>query len=85
MEEVRPISICNVTMKTITKVLANRLKEVLPRIISHSQSAFIGGRVITDNILVAHEVLHFIKGASKQKTGFMSMKLDMSKAYDRIE
>ncbi|CAM8968303.1 unnamed protein product [Rhodiola kirilowii] len=85
MEELRPISLCNVTMKTITKVLANRLKEVLPRIISHSQSAFIGGRVITDNILVAHEVLHFIKGASKQKTGFMSMKLDMSKAYDRIE
>ncbi|KAL9660376.1 hypothetical protein QQ045_025189 [Rhodiola kirilowii] len=72
-------------MKIITKVLANRLKEILPNIISHSQSAFIGGRLITDNILIAHEVSHYIKGARKQKTGFISVKLDMSKAYDRIE
>ncbi|CAM8896820.1 unnamed protein product [Rhodiola kirilowii] len=85
VEQLRPISLCNVVMKIVTKVLANRLKDILPHIISQSQSAFIGGRLITDNILIAHEVSHFIKGATKQKTGFMSVKLDMSKAYDRIE
>ncbi|CAM8999722.1 unnamed protein product [Rhodiola kirilowii] len=85
VEDLRPISLCKVVMKIITKVLANRLKEILPSIISQSQSAFIKGKLITDNILVSHEVSHFIKGAHKQKVGFMSIKLDMSKAYDRIE
>ncbi|CAM8901772.1 unnamed protein product [Rhodiola kirilowii] len=85
MEELRPISLCNVVMKIVTKVLANRLKELLPSVISQNQSAFVEGRLITDNILIAHEVLHFIKGAHKQKTGYVSIKLDMSKAYDRLE
>ncbi|KAL9670606.1 hypothetical protein QQ045_008160 [Rhodiola kirilowii] len=85
VEELRPISLCNVMMKIITKTLANRLKDILPTIISQNQSAFINGRLITDNILIAHEVSHSIKCKSGQKTGFVSLKLDMSKAYDRIE
>ncbi|CAM8920955.1 unnamed protein product [Rhodiola kirilowii] len=85
VEELRPISLCNVVMKIITKALANRLKEVLPAIISQSQSAFIRGRLITDNILIAHEISHCIMKKSNHKTGFISLKLDMSKAYDRIE
>lgn len=56
-----PISLCNVSMKIITKVMANRLCECLPLIISKSQSAFIKGRLITDNILVAHEASHCIR------------------------
>ncbi|KAL9675546.1 hypothetical protein QQ045_003748 [Rhodiola kirilowii] len=85
VEDLRPISLCKVVMKIITKVLANRLKEILPTIISQCQSAFIRGRLIMDNILIAHEVSHFIKRAHKRKIGYMSMKLDMSKDYDRIE
>ncbi|KAL9681439.1 hypothetical protein QQ045_013222 [Rhodiola kirilowii] len=85
VEDLRSISLCNVVMKLITKVLANRLKMVLPEIISHNQSAFIEGRLITDNILIAHEISHCMKAKNRQKTGFMSLKLDMSKAYDRIE
>ncbi|KAL9689163.1 hypothetical protein QQ045_033596 [Rhodiola kirilowii] len=85
VEDLRPISLCNVIMKLVTKVLANRLKEVLPVIISQTQSAFIPGRLITDNILLAHEISHYIKGVSSQKSCYMSLKLDMSKAYDRIE
>jgi len=57
----------------------------LPHIISPEQSAFIPGRFITDNILVAFKTLHTMDTRLKGKEGFMAMKLDMSKAYDRIE
>lgn len=68
-----------------SKDLANKLKRVLPLIISKHQSAFLKGRLITNNILVAFETLHYMKNHNSRNTGFMALKLDMSKAYDRGE
>lgn len=77
--------VCNVILKIITKAIANRVKKVLPLIISEHQSTFLSNRLITDNILIAFEAFHKLHMSKNFKKGFVGIKIDMAKAYDRIE
>lgn len=82
MKDFRPISFCNVTYKVITKILANRLKPLLPSLISDNQSAFVKGRTIQSNILLVHELVKNYKKADGPKC--CAIKVDIMKAFDTV-
>jgi hypothetical protein len=78
----RPISLCNLCYKLISKVIANRIKPIMSCNLSEEQLGFLKGRRIQDAIGTTHECLHSI---SKKKTKSMILKLDLRKAYDCID
>lgn len=85
LKNFRPISICNTCYKIIYRAITNRFRPILDKVIDQFQSAFIPGRLIIDNVIVGFEYMHWIRNNRRAKTRFASLKLDMSKAYDRVE
>jgi hypothetical protein len=85
LKDFRPISLCNVLYKVVSKCLVNRLRPLLDELVSQSQSAFVPGRMITDNALLAFECFHFIQKNSSPNKAACAYKLDLSKAYDRVD
>lgn len=85
MTKFKPISLSNVIYKLISKVLVNRLKTILPQIITENQSDFLSEHLNSDNVLVAFELMHYLEHKRDGKECFMAVKLDMSKAYNRVE
>lgn len=85
MLDFRPISLCNMVYKLISKILSNKLKQVLSTIIDSSQSTFLPGWLITDNAIIAFECFHNLHNWHQSSMGDMAVKLDIQKAYDRLE
>lgn len=79
----RPIGLCNSIYKMVTKVIVNRLKPILPSLISPTQCSFVPKRQITDNVIIVQEMLHTMR-KKQGVTGSMSIKIDFEKAYDRL-
>jgi hypothetical protein len=75
------IALCNVVYKIISKVIANRLKPLLPTLISQEQASFLERRQILDNIIHSHELIHMLK---IQGRGGTIIQIDLAKAYDKI-
>jgi hypothetical protein len=84
LKDYRPISLCNVIYKVVSKCLVNRLRPLLQDLISPMQSAFIPSRLITDNALIAFECLHAMDQGNNSCREFGALKLDLSKAYGRV-
>ncbi|GMJ03875.1 hypothetical protein HRI_004056700 [Hibiscus trionum] len=84
IDQFRPISLCSVLYKIMAKALANRIRPLLDKCIDPTQSVFVPGRAITDNILIAYELMHSMKIKKHGKAGSFALKLDMAKAYDRV-
>ncbi|GMI86859.1 hypothetical protein HRI_002355200 [Hibiscus trionum] len=84
MDQFRPISLCQVLYKIVAKALANRLRSLLDKCNDETQSAFVPGISISDNVLIAYELMHSMKVRKRGLKGSFALKLDMAKAYDRL-
>ena len=80
----RPISLCTVSYKTVTKIIANRLQAFLPDLIGPQQTSFVSGRHITENIVIAQELIHKMKKNVAGKR-LMAVKIDLEKLVYRSD
>lgn len=84
VSQYRPISLCNTVYKIILKILVHRLRPLLPSLISSMQAAYLEGRRASDNVIITQELIYSFR-KRKDKDGYMVVKIDLEKAYDRLE
>lgn len=84
MKQFGLISLCNVSYKTVTKILSARLRRVMKELIDPCQCSFIPNRQSSDNTIIAQEVIHSMKNKKGQQS-WMAIKIDLEKAYDKIK
>lgn len=82
INHLRPISLSNMAMKIATKAMVARLKYIMKELVAPNQSSFVPGRQISDNIVIDQEVMHSMR--KPRGNPFMAIKIDLGKAYDRI-
>lgn len=80
----RPISLCNVSYKIISKLLTNHLKQIIHKIVGKEQSAFLAGKSCFDNIIAAQKIVHSLESEIRNPPR-MILKVDIAKAYDMVE
>ena len=80
----RPINLCTTVYKAVTKIIVNKIRPLMPQLISPFQTAFIPGRKGLDNMMITQEILHSM-GKKKGRTGVMGLKIDLEKAFDKLE
>ena len=80
----RPIILCNAMYKIISKIIVGRIRPLLDQLISPCQAAFVPGRRGVDNAIIVQEIIHTM-GKAKRKCGYMALKIDLEKAYDKLE
>ena len=80
----KPISLCNSVYKIITKIIVGRLRPYLDKLISPCQVAFVPRRRGVDNTIIVQELIHTM-GKTKGRGGYMALKIDLEKAYDKLE
>jgi len=85
LKDFHPISLCNVVYKVVSKCMVNKLRPLLGDLISENQSAFVPGRLITDNSIIAFECINHIQHLKANSSALYAYKLDLSKAYDRVD
>lgn len=84
MRDFRPLSICNVTYKLASKIIVNRLRDLVKDLVSPCQSSFVPGRQSLDDVVICREVVHTMK-RTKSRRGMVVMKVDLEKSCDRLE
>lgn len=84
VEQFRRIALCNVGFKIITKIMANRLRTILDKMVAPTQATFVPNRHIQDNTILNHEIMHFMN-ERRGTRGYMALKIDMAKAYDKVD